>query len=134
MYDKLMALDLEAGTIIAWKEYNPVKQLWSKVRRNRLPYNKFLLISKKSKWLVSSRVPEEVNIFEPIKKYSDKEVSKLHIICKDYEYKKTWNIIVTLVNVVRPKTLSTCDSIDNNKYYKKVDWHEKLSEHIYCSE
>lgn len=131
MYDKLMCLNLDAGTIVAWKEYNPVSKLWSKIRQSRLPYNKFLLIDKKSQWLTSARVPKDVHIFEPIKKYSSTEKSVLLTISKDYEYKKDWDLVVTLVNIVRPNTLSKCENIENNRYYNEIDYSKRLVEYIY---
>lgn len=44
---------------------------------------------------------------------------------------KEWNEVVTIINIVRPNTLLATSSIDKCKYYKRVEWNEKLDEYIY---
>ena len=94
---KMRSLMLDAGSIILWKEYNPIRKLWSKVRR----------------------------------KYNKLESNKLMTITFGLGSSKEWDEVVTIINIVRPNTLLATNSIDKCKYYKRVEWNEKLDEYIY---
>ena len=100
---KMRSLMLDAGSIILWKEYNPIRKLWSKVRRKTLPFNRFTIVGQKTELLITFGLGSS----------------------------KEWDEVVTIINIVRPNTLLATSSIDKCKYYKRVEWNEKLDEYIY---
>lgn len=127
---RMRSLMLDAGSIILWKEYNPLRRLWSKLRRKPLSFNRFTIIGQKTELLTSDKL-ENVVIYEPIKKYSRLESNKLMTITFGLGSSKEWEEVVTIINIVRPNTLLATSSIDRCKYYKKIEWNEKLDEYIY---
>lgn len=127
---KMRSLMLDAGSIILWKEYNPIRKLWSKVRRKTLPFNRFTIVGQKTKLLTTDKL-ENVVVYEPIRKYNKLESNKLMTITFGLGSSKEWDEVVTIINIVRPNTLLATNSIDKCKYYKRVEWNEKLDEYIY---
>lgn len=124
---------LKPGAIVMWKSYTPVKKLWNKIRHGRLLYNKFTIIKRKVEWLYEDSL-KQIDIYEPIKPYSTAEATKLNIVSPADNMYRDWNDIICVVNLVRPKTISPCEDISNNKYYKKLNWDERSDEYIYGAE
>ena len=127
---KMRSLMLDAGSIILWKEYNILHKLWNKLRRKELPFNRFTIVGQKTELLTTDKL-ENVVVYEPIRKYNKLESNKLMTITFGLGSSKEWDEVVTIINVVRPNTLLATSSIDKCKYYKRVEWNEKLDEYIY---
>lgn len=127
---KIRSLILDAGSIILWKQYNPLIKLWNKILRRDLPFNRFTLVSQRTEFLTIDNL-KDIVVYEPIRKYNKQEITKLSVITSDNNYYKDWKETVTLVNIVRPNTLQSTDTIDKCRYYKKVECNEKLDEYIY---
>lgn len=127
---KMRSFLLEAGTIIAWKKYPYIKKLWSKVRGKQLPFNMFTIVPSRIELLTSDDM-KDIEIYEPIRKYNKQEQSKISTLAKDTLYSSDWVDIASLINIVRPNTLLGSITLATCKYYKKVEWNEKLDEYIY---
>lgn len=127
---KMRSFLLEAGTIIAWKKYPYIKKLWSKVRGRQLPFNMFTIVPNRTELLTSDDM-KDIEIYEPIRRYNKQEQSKISILAKDTLYSIDWVDISSLINLVRPNTLSGPITLATCRYYKKVEWNEKLDEYIY---
>lgn len=127
---KMRSFLLEAGTIIAWKKYPYIKKLWSKVRDKQLPFNMFTIVPSRTELLTSDDM-KDIEIYEPIRKYNKQEQSKISTLAKDTLYSSDWVDIASLINIVRPNTLLGSITLATCKYYKKVEWNEKLDEYIY---
>ncbi len=127
---KMRSFLLEAGTIIAWKKYPYIKKLWSKVRGRQLPFNMFTIVPNRTELLTSDDM-RDIEIYEPIRKYNKQEQSKISILAKDTLYSSDWVDVASLINIVRPNTLLGSITLATCKYYKKVEWNEKLDEYIY---
>lgn len=127
---KMRSFLLEAGTIIAWKKYPYIKKLWSKVRGRQLPFNMFTIVPNRTELLTSDDM-KDIEIYEPIRRYNKQEQSKISILAKDTLYSSDWVDISSLINLVRPNTLSGSITLATCRYYKKVEWNEKLDEYIY---
>lgn len=126
---KMRSLMLDAGSVILWKDYNILRKLWSKVTKKELPYNRYTIIGQKTELLTSDKL-SNVIVYEPIRKYSKIESTKLTALIYGLGCSNDWDEVVTLINLVRPNTL-TIDGIDKCKYYKLLEWNEKLEEYIY---
>lgn len=127
---KMRSFLLEAGTIIAWKKYPYIKKLWSKVRGRQLPFNMFTIVPNRTELLTSDDM-KDIEIYEPIRRYNKQEQSKISALAKDTLYSSDWVDISSLINLVRPNTLSGPITLATCRYYKKVEWNEKLDEYIY---
>lgn len=127
---KMRSFLLEAGTIIAWKKYPYIKKLWSKIRGKQLPFNMFTIVPSRIELLTSDDM-RDIEIYEPIRKYNKQEQSKISILAKDTLYSSDWVDVASLINIVRPNTLLGSITLATCKYYKKVEWNEKLDEYIY---
>lgn len=127
---KMRSFLLEAGTIIAWKKYPYIKKLWSKVGGKQLPFNMFTVVPNRTELLTSDDM-KDIEIYEPIRRYNKQEQSKISILTKDTLYSSDWVDISSLINLVRPNTLSGPITLATCRYYKKVEWNEKLDEYIY---
>lgn len=127
---KMRSFLLEAGTIIAWKKYPYIKKLWSKVRGRQLPFNMFTIVPNRTELLTSDDM-KDIEIYEPIRRYNKQEQYKISVLAKDTLYSSDWVDISSLINLVRPNTLSGPITLATCRYYKKVEWNEKLDEYIY---
>ena len=127
---KMRTFLLEAGSIIAWKKYPYIKKIWSKIRGKELPYNMFTMITSRTELLTSDKM-KDILVYEPIRKYSKQEQSKISALSRDRMYSSDWKDITSIINIVRPNTFVGPISIDACRYYKKIEWNEKLDEYIY---
>jgi hypothetical protein len=127
---KMRSFLLEAGTIIAWKKYPYIKKLWNKIRGKQLPFNMFTIVPSRTELLTSDDM-KDIEIYEPIRKYNKQEQSKISTLAKDTLYSSDWVDVASLINIVRPNTLLGSITLATCKYYKKVEWNEKLDEYIY---
>lgn len=127
---KMRSFLLEAGTIIAWKKYPYINKLWNKIRGKQLPFNMFTIVPNRTELLTSDDM-KDIEIYEPIRKYNKQEQSKISILAKDTLYSSDWVDVASLINIVRPNTLLGSITLATCKYYKKVEWNEKLDEYIY---
>ena len=100
------------------------------VRRKTLPFNRFTIVGQKTELLTTDKL-ENIVVYEPIRKYNKLESNKLMTITFGLGSSKEWDEVVTIINIVRPNTLLATNSIDKCKYYKRVEWNEKLDEYIY---
>lgn len=127
---KMRSLMLDAGSILFWKDYSIMRKLWSKLTKKELPYNRYTIISQKTELLTTDKLNNMV-IYEPIKKYNKLESSKLAVLTFKLGSSKDWDEVVTIINMIRPNTLVSGNSIDKCKYYSKINYNEKLDEYIY---
>lgn len=127
---KMKSLMLDAGTVILWKDYGIFTKLWSKIRGKEMPYNRFTVITQKTELLTLGKI-NNIELYEPIRKYNKQESGKLTVITSGSVCYKDWKETVDTINIIRPHTLIATDTIDKCRYYKKVDWNEKLDEYIY---
>lgn len=127
---KMRSFLIEAGSIIAWKKYPYIKKLWNRIRGKELPYNMFTIAASKTE-LLTNDVIKDILIYEPIRKYSKQEQNKISVLTCDRLYSSDWQDITSIINIVRPNTFVGPISIDACRYYKKIEWNEKLDEYIY---
>lgn len=127
---KMRSLLIDAGSIILWKDYNILNRLWHKLRGKALAFNRFSVVGQRTELLTSDALTDVI-VYEPIRKYSKSESNKLRCISYNLASTKDWNEVVTVINLIRPNTLNIDSSVEKCKYYKKVDWNEKLDEYIY---
>lgn len=126
-------LDVKAGSLFVYKEYGFFKKLWSKIIRKELPFNKYKICFTRMDVVLESttcKVPdsERYIYLEPVKPYSKVEVKQLRRAVEELielgKIPNTNEDKVTIINSVRPYTLSYSRFIVNdlfqNKYYKKL--------------
>lgn len=131
---KAVAMMIEAGSVIAWKKYSLLKEVWAWLRRKELPYNRFTIIPGRTGLILINDTGINFNaaIYEPIRKYSKVESNKLNILCKDSGYNnEDWVDTANIINLVRPNTFAGPTTLNTCRYYKKVELYEKLDEYIY---
>lgn len=131
---KAVSIMVEAGSVIAWKKYSLLKEVWAWIRRKELPYNKFTIIPSRTELILINDMGCNFNasIYEPIRKYSKVESNKLNILCKDNGYdSEDWVDTSNIINLVRPNTFSGTTTLNTCRYYKEVKLYEKLDEYIY---
>lgn len=127
---KLKTISLEPGAIVVWKEYSLLKRLWYKIRHKQLPWNKFYTITKPTT-LLSFKTTPISNVYEPNKKYSQKEAKRFHIFTSGGVYTRNWITVADAINMVRSSTVDkTKCNLDNCRYYKKVNLDERTTKHI----
>lgn len=126
---KMRSIMLNAGSILLWKDYSIIRRLWSKLTRKELKYNRYTIIGQKTELLTSDNL-SNMAIYEPIKKYSKLESNKLNILTYGFVYSKDWREVVAIVNMIRSNTLQEGNTIDTNKYYKRVSYAES-DEYLY---
>lgn len=128
----MKTLIFDPGTILIWKEYPKLKQLFSRITRKQLPYNRCTIL-RHSGELVGKTFFDKVEFkaFQPKKRYSTSEKKQLQREWESY-YGTVNNIrkfmvnpdVLFLVNIVRPETIdfSTLDinRFETNKYYKEI--------------
>lgn len=90
----------------------------------------FTIVPNRTELLTSDDM-KDIEIYEPIRKYNKQEQSKISVLAKDTLYSSDWVDIASLINIVRPNTLLGPITLATCKYYKKVEWNEKLDEYIY---
>lgn len=132
---KAVSMMVEAGSVIAWKKYSLLKEVWAWLRRKELPHNRFTIIPSRTELILinnAGKADFNAAIYEPIRKYSKVESSKLSILCKDSGYNnEDWVDTANIINLVRPNTFAGSTTLNTCRYYKKVALHEKLDEYIY---
>ena len=131
---KAVSMMIEAGSVIAWKKYSLLKEIWAWIRRKELPYNRFTIIPNRTELILINDTGATFNaaIYEPIRKYSRSESNKLSVLCKDCNYNnEDWVDTANIINLVRPNTFTGLTTLNACRYYKKVELHEKLDEYIY---
>lgn len=117
------------GTILCWKEYNIFTKLWNKLKKRDLPYNKFEIIPTSIELLTIDKY--NFVAYAPIRKYSKQEIHKLQSVYNNCIPNSYWEDVKTIINIVRPNTFSDSSTLEECKYYKKIDLNEESSEYIY---
>ena len=129
---KVQSTMLEPGSIIVWKDYNFLKKAWYGLWNKHLPYNRFTLITQKTELLsINGNFDNETAIYEPIRKYSKLEANKLAVITGSLRYSNNWLDIADIINVIRPNTISSSITLDECKYYRRLNFNEKSTKYIY---
>ena len=100
---KIKTTIVRPGTILCWKEYNIFTKLWNKLKKRDLPYNKFEIIP----------------------------TSILQSIYGNCIEDRNWDDVKTIINIIRPNTFDNSSTLEECKYYKKIDLNEESSEYIY---
>ena len=44
---------------------------------------------------------------------------------------RNWDDVKTIINIIRPNTFDNSSTLEECKYYKKIDLNEESSEYIY---
>lgn len=126
---KIKTTIVRPGTILCWKEYNIFTKLWNKLKKRDLPYNKFEIIPTSIELLTIDRY--NFVVYAPIRKYSKQEIHKLQSVYNNCIPNSYWEDVKTIINIVRPNTFSDSSTLEECKYYKKIDLNEESSEYIY---
>lgn len=126
---KIKSCRIEAGSILAWRDYSFFTKLWRKLLGKGTPLNKWMLLPFNIELITAGDFRAEV--YKPIRKYSKREIDKLYTICSVCDDVSTWGTIVTVANIVRPNTFTDSMSIDECKYYKKINLDEESDEYLY---
>lgn len=126
---KIKTTIVRPGTILCWKEYNIFTKLWNKLKKRDLPYNKFEIIPTSTELLTIDRY--NFVAYAPIRKYSKQEIHKLQSVYNNCIPNSYWEDVKTIINIVRPNTFSDSSTLEECKYYKKIDLNEESSEYIY---
>lgn len=126
---KIKTTIVRPGTILCWKEYNIFTKLWNKLKKRDLPYNKFEIIPTSIELLTIDKY--NFVAYAPIRKYSKQEIHKLQSVYNNCILNSYWEDVKTIINIVRPNTFSDSSTLEECKYYKKIDLNEESSEYIY---
>ena len=126
---KIKTTIVRPGTILCWKEYNTFTKLWNKLKKRDLPYNKFEIIPTSIELLTIDRY--NFVAYAPIRKYSKQEIHKLQSVYDNCVNDRNWEDIKAIINIVRPNTFNDYSTLEECKYYKKIDLNEESSEYIY---
>ena len=126
---KIKTTIVRPGTILCWKEYNIFTKLWNKLKKRDLPYNKFEIIPTSIELLTIDKY--NFVAYAPIRKYSKQEIHKLQSVYNNCIPNSYWEDVKTIINTVRPNTFSDSSTLEECKYYKKIDLNEESSEYIY---
>lgn len=112
----MKTINVKAGSIVAYKYYSIFEKLWYKIINKPLKYNSFDLCP------VDMEVEtyKDCDIFEPVKSYSRSETSKAIHKYLRYITLADDTDILSIVNYIRPNTISDLSEIANSKFYKKV--------------
>ena len=124
---KIKTTIVRPGTILCWKEYNIFTKLWNKLKKRDLPYNKFEIIPTSIELLTIDRY--NFVAYAPIRKYSKQEIHKLQSVYDIND--RNWEDFKAIINIVRPNTFNDSSTLEECKYYKKIDLNEESSEYIY---
>ena len=126
---KIKTTIVRPGTILCWKEYNTFTKLWNKLKKRDLPYNKFEIIPTSIELLTIDKY--NFVAYAPIRKYSKQEIHKLQSVYDNCVNDRNWEDIKAIINIVRPNTFNDYSTLEECKYYKKIDLNEESSEYIY---
>ena len=126
---KIKTTIVRPGTILCWKEYNIFTKLWNKLKKRDLPYNKFEIIPTSIELLTIDKY--NFVAYAPIRKYSKQEIHKLQSVYDNRVNDRNWEDIKAIINIVRPNTFNDSSTLEECKYYKKIDLNEESSEYIY---
>nr|DAR70428.1 MAG TPA: hypothetical protein [Caudoviricetes sp.] len=126
---KIKTTIVRPGTILCWKEYNIFTKLWNKLKKRDLPYNKFEIIPTSIELLTIDKY--NFVAYAPIRKYSKQEIHKLQSVYDNCVNDRNWEDIKAIINIVRPNTFNDSSTLEECKYYKKIDLNEESSEYIY---
>lgn len=126
---KIKTTIVRPGTILCWKEYNIFTKLWNKLKKRDLPYNKFEIIPTSIELLTIDKY--NFVAYAPIRKYSEQEIHKLQSVYDNCVNDRNWEDIKAIINIVRPNTFNDSSTLEECKYYKKIDLNEESSEYIY---
>lgn len=118
-------VDIKAGSVFAYKNYNIFKKLLYKLLSKPLKYNEFDFCPVSVSDL---EIESNADVFEPIKSYSSKEEIKATKEYIDFffsfnEYYDTSDSatnVCKIINTIRPNTIEDLSEIDNSKFYKKI--------------
>lgn len=126
---KIKTTIVRPGTILCWKEYNIFTRLWNKLKKRDLPYNKFEIIPTSIELLTIDRY--NFVAYTPIRKYNKQEIYKLQSIYGNCIEDRNWDDVKIIINIIRPNTFDNSSTLEECKYYKKIDLNEESSEYIY---
>ena len=126
---KIKTTIVRPGTILCWKEYNIFTKLWNKLKKRDLPYNKFEIIPTSIELLTIDKY--NFVAYAPIRKYSKQEIHKLQSVYNNCIPNSYWDDVKTIINIIRPNTFDNSSTLEECKYYKKIDLNEESSEYIY---
>lgn len=126
---KIKTTIVRPGTILCWKEYNIFTKLWNKLKKRDLPYNKFEIIPTSIELLTIDKY--NFVAYAPIRKYSKQEIHKLQSVYNNCIPNSYWEDVKTIINIIRPNTFDNSSTLEECKYYKKIDLNEESSEYIY---
>lgn len=112
----MKTIKVKAGSIVAYKCYSIFEKLWYKIINKPLKYNLFDLCPLD----MEVEKYKDFDIFEPVKSYSRSETHKAvnkYLECITLPY---YTDVLSIVNYIRPNTISDLSEIANSKFYKKI--------------
>ncbi|MGM9531574.1 hypothetical protein [Intestinibacter sp.] len=121
----MKTVDIKAGSVFAYKNYNIFKKLLYKLLNKSLKYNEFDFCPVP---ICDLEIDGDIDVFEPIKNYSSKEEIKAMKEYMDFffsvsEYYNTSDSatnVCKIINTIRPNTIEDITEIANSKFYKKI--------------
>lgn len=121
----MKTVDIKAGSVFAYKDYNIFEKLFYKLLNKPLKYNEFDFCPVS---VCDLEIESNADVFEPIKSYSSKEEIKATKEYIDFffgfnEYYDTSDNatnVRNIINTIRPNTIEDITEIANSKFYKKV--------------
>ena len=119
---KMQYVNLQPETIVMWKNYCKLKKWFYKLIGKELPYNKLeMIIDVRGMCWQVDNAPVDTAVFEPIKRYGQRDISKLRSNYTDSDVDAIH--ITMLVNKVRPNAFveNSIDAIRCSKYYRVID-------------
>lgn len=126
---KMKSVVLPAGSVLAWKEYGMFTKLWRKLNRKPMPNNKFIIAITELELVSIDKF--KTDAYAPIRKYNKQEIRKLNNLLSMECGTLDWETVRTVCNIVRPNTFTDTATIEDSKYYKKIDLNEESDEYIY---
>lgn len=118
-------VDIKAGSVFAYKNYNIFKKLLYKLLNKPLKYNEFDFCPVPVYYL---EIDNDIDVFEPIKSYSSKETAKatkeymdfFFGINEHYDTSDSATNVCKIINAIRPNTIEDITEIANSKFYRKT--------------
>lgn len=126
---KMRSILVPAGSILTWKEYGTFTKLWRKLTNKPLTNNRYSMPTVDLELIGIDKFKTEA--YSPIRKYNKQEIKKLRSVLTIDCDVLDWDTVRTICNVVRPNTFADTATIEDSKYYKKIDLNEESDEYIY---
>lgn len=126
---KNKVITLKPGTILCWKDYNIFKTVCSKITGRHLGYNRFKVLLSPIDLITFGSY--ESYAYEPLRAYSQKELTKLVNLVDANDGVSSFAEVKAIIDAIRPRTFKNALTLDDCKYYRKLDLNADAVEYIY---